>query len=144
MLSRIVKLSFLPSSMDAGLLFLRVSLGLNLFLKHGYEKVFTFSQMAPTFSDPMHLGSTTSLVMAMISDGICSVLIIFGLGTRWASIYSFVIIFVAWSMKFHFMYFGHLEADHGELSVLYLVALIAIFVAGPGKYSIDPLFKESM
>jgi uncharacterized membrane protein YphA (DoxX/SURF4 family) len=90
MLSRIVKLGFVQSSTDAGLLFLRVSIGLNLFLKHGYEKLFHFSHMAPTFSDPLHLGPTTSLFLAMIRGGICSVLIMIGLGTRWAELYSFV------------------------------------------------------
>ena len=141
MLSRIVKMDFLRSSTDAGLLFLRVAIGLNLFLKHGYEKLFHFSRMAPTFSDPLHLGSTPSLILAMISDGICSVLIIAGLGTRWAALYSFLVIFVAWSARDHFLYFGHLVADHGELSVLYLVALVAIFLAGPGRYSIDAHLK---
>lgn len=142
MLNRIVKLGFVPSSLDAGILFLRVSVGLNLFIRHGYEKVFTFSKLAPTFSDPVHIGSTASLIMAMISDGICSILIMIGLGTRWASAYSFMIIFVAWAMKFHFLYFGHLEADHGELSVLILCAWVAVFIAGPGRYSIDALLKD--
>jgi putative oxidoreductase len=142
MLSRVVKMSFLNSSMDAGLLFLRVSVGISLFLKHGYEKLFHFSQMAPTFSDPLHLGSTTSLFLAMISDGTCSMLIVSGLGTRWAALYSFIVIFVAWSVRDHFMYFGHLVADHGELSVLYLFALGTIFLTGPGRYSVDAMLKS--
>ena len=142
MFTRIVKLGFLPSSMDAGLLFLRISVGLSLFLKHGYEKIFNFHQMAPTFSDPMHIGSRTSLFMAMISDGVCSWLIIFGLGTRWAALYSFIVVFVAWSMRDHFLYFGHLTADHGELSLLYLVSFIAIFIAGPGRYSVDRVLRD--
>lgn len=141
MLSRVVKMNFVGSSMDAGLLFLRVSVGISLFLKHGYEKLFHFSQMAPTFSDPLHLGSTTSLFLAMISDGICSLLIVIGIGTRWAALYSFVVIFVAWSVRDRFMYFGHLVADHGELSVLYLFALVTIFLAGPSRYSVDAMLK---
>lgn len=142
MLSRIVKLDFLRSSPDAAVLFLRVSIGLSLFLKHGYEKLFHFSRMAPTFSDPLHLGSTPSLVLAMVSDGICSLLIIVGLATRWACLYSFVVIFVAWSARDHFLYFGHLVADHGELTVLYLIGLIAIFIEGPGRYSLDAHLKR--
>jgi putative oxidoreductase len=143
MLSRIVKMSFLQSSTDAGLLFLRVSVGLSLFMKHGYEKIFNFSQMAPVFSDPLHLGSTPSLIIAMISDSICSLLIVFGLGTRWAAAWSFATIFVGWAFQHHFLFFGHLVADHGELSVLYIVAMGAIFIAGPGRFSVDALLKES-
>jgi putative oxidoreductase len=85
-LSRILKLSFLPTSMDAGILFLRITVGLSLFIKHGYEKVFTFSIMAPVFSDPMHIGATNSLILAMISDGICSLLVVIGAGTRLAAL----------------------------------------------------------
>jgi uncharacterized membrane protein YphA (DoxX/SURF4 family) len=40
------------------------------------------------------------------------------------------------------MYFGHLVADHGELSVLYLFALVTIFISGPGRYSVDALLKD--
>ncbi len=142
MLIRIIKLRFIPSSMDAGLLFLRLTFGLSLFMKHGYEKIFHFSEMAPVFSDPMHLGSTTSLFMAMLSDSICSLLVVFGLATRWASAWVFVVIFVGWSMQHHFMFFGHLVADHGELSVLYILAMGAIFIAGPGRFSIDAKLKD--
>lgn len=138
MLGRIVKLGFVPSSVDAGLLAVRVIAFASLFLKHGYEKIFSFSRMAPTFSDPVHLGPTTSLVFAMLSDGICSLLIVFGLATRWACAYSFIIIFVAWAFRYHFLFFGARETgDHGELIVLYLACLIGIFIAGPGRYSID-------
>jgi len=142
MLSRILKLSFLPASMDAGILFLRIAVGLSLFIKHGYEKVFTFSTMAPAFSDPMHIGPTHSLILAMISDGICSLLVVLGLGTRPAALYSFTVIFVAWSMRYHFLYLGHLVADHGELIALYLAALATIVITGPGRYSIDALIRD--
>jgi putative oxidoreductase len=141
MLSRILKLSFLPASMDAGILFLRITVGLSLFIKHGYEKVFSFSTMAPVFNDPIHIGTRNSLILAMISDGICSLLVVLGLGTRPAAIYSFIVIFVAWSMRYHFLYIGHLVADHGELMVLYLAALAAIAITGPGRYSIDARLK---
>lgn len=138
MLGRVVRLGFVPSNVDAGLLTLRVIAFVSLFLKHGYEKLSTFSQMAPTFSDPLHLGPTTSLVFATISDGICSLLIVFGLATRWACAYSFTIIFVAWAFRYHFLFFGARGAGyHGELIVLYLACLIGIFIMGPGRYSID-------
>jgi putative oxidoreductase len=144
MLSRIVRLRFLSTDIDAGLLFLRVSTSISLFLKHGYEKIFTFSAMAPTFSDPLHLGSTTSLIIAMIGDSICSILVIFGLATRWATLFSFGVIFVAWSLKFKYLYFhglGHYAAEHGQLMVLYLLTHAVIFISGPGRYSVDARLK---
>jgi putative oxidoreductase len=142
MLNRIVKMNFFPSSIDGGLLFLRASTGISLFLKHGFEKIANFSQMAPVFSDPWHIGSTPSLIIAMISDSICSLLIVFGVATRWAAAWSFATIFVGWAFEHHFLFFGHLVADHGELSVLYIIAMGTIFIAGPGRLSVDALLKE--
>jgi putative oxidoreductase len=141
MLKRILSLSFVPSSTDAGLLALRVCAFISLFLKHGYEKVFTFSQMASHFRDVLHFGATGSLIMAMFSDSICSLLIVVGLATRLAAFYSFLLIFIAWSVVHRFMFFGH-GADHGEVMWLYLSALITIFIAGPGRYSLDYLLNK--
>ena len=141
MLNRILKLDFIPSNKDAGLLVLRVTLCTSLFLKHGAEKVFGFSQMASHFPDPLHIGSSTGLALAMIGDSICSLLIIAGLATRWASLFAFANIFIAWALVHHFLFFGH-EADHGEIIVLYLAGLLSLFVAGAGKYSVDSLLNR--
>jgi len=140
MFARTLKLDFIPSSPDAGLLLLRVCLCMSLFLKHGSEKVFYFSAMVAHFPDPLHIGASTGLVFAMIGDSLCSLLILVGLTTRWASLVAFVNIFVAWAFVHHFLFFGH-DADHGEIIVLYLAGLLAIFVAGPGRYSVDSHLK---
>jgi putative oxidoreductase len=68
-------------------------------------------------------------------------LIIVGLGTRGAAIIVFVNISVAWAFVEHFVFFGR-NGDHGELIVLYLGAMVAIFLAGPGRYSIDRLLAK--
>jgi putative oxidoreductase len=142
MFTRIVKFEFLPASKDAGLLFLRVFLCGSLFLKHGTEKIFTFSQMSQHFPALLGLSPSGSLFCAMLGDAICTVLAILGLATRWAVLISIINIFVAWSLVHHFMYFGH-GADHGEVIVLYLAGLLTLFVAGPGRFSIDALLKSS-
>jgi putative oxidoreductase len=80
----------------------------------------------------------------MTSDGICSLLIIFGVGTRWLSLYCFVNIFVAWSLIHHFVFLGKIPgADHGELIALYLSAFVALMVAGPGRYSVDAMVENA-
>ncbi len=135
-MSRFLTLGFVPSSKDCGLLVLRIGIGLSLFLKHGTEKLFGFSQMAAHFPDPLHIGATPSLVFAMLGDGICTLLMIPGLATRWAAAISFINIFVAWAFVHHFQLIGR-GADHGELMVLYLVGFLTIFVAGPGRHSLD-------
>ena len=138
MLDRVVNAKFVPSSSDAGLLLLRVGAGLILFLRHGWEKVSRLTLMNPHFPDPLHLGNNTTWVLAMLSDGVCSLLIILGIGTRWLSLYCFVNIFVAWALVHHFVFLGKTPgADHGELIALYLIAFATLVVAGSGHYSID-------
>lgn len=121
---------------DTGLLFLRVVAGGTLLLKHGLEKPEHFSAMAQHFPNPLHIGSVPSLVFALIADFICSMLIILGLGTRWASAVAFINIFIAWAFVHHFLFFGR-GADHGELIVLFLAAFGCLFFTGAGRYSVD-------
>lgn len=125
-----------PSTFDWGLLCLRVCLGLSLFLKHGWEKPTHFSQMAQHFPNPLHIGPVPSLLFALVSDAICSILVLLGLATRWAALWVFINIFIAWSFVHHFQFFGR-GADHGELVVLYLAGFLAIAIMGPGHFSLD-------
>ena len=141
MLERILKLQFIPSSNDWGMLALRLGICGSLFLKHGYEKIFTFSQMAVNFPDPLHIGSTPSLICALIGDSVCSLLIVVGLATRLSALYSLSVILVAWGIVHHFIYFPH-SADHGQVCWLYIAGLIPILIAGPGRFSIDFLLKD--
>ena len=89
MLSRFIRMKAMPGGQDAGLLALRLIVPTALFLKHGTEKLFTFSSMAAHFPDPLHIGHVPSLVIAMIADGICMPLLVLGLATRWAALWSF-------------------------------------------------------
>ena len=144
MLSRFLNARFVPSNTDAGLLLLRIGTGLILFLRHGWEKVSQFTLSNPHFPDPLHIGHSTSWVLAMTADGICSLLIALGVGTRWLALYCFVNIFVAWSLVHHFVFLGKIPgADHGELIALYLSAFVALMVAGPGRYSVDAMVKSA-
>jgi uncharacterized membrane protein YphA (DoxX/SURF4 family) len=81
-------------------------------------------------------------VFATASDAICTLFIIAGLMTRLSSAYVAIIIFVAWSFHHHFMFFGH-TADHGEICVLYIAAMTALVIGGPGRYSVDALLTKA-
>ncbi len=137
MLKRLLFKPFPPQT-DFGLLILRVVAFLPLFLKHGTEKLFRFAHMAQHFPNPLHIGAVPSLSFALISDGICSVLLILGLATRWAALITFVNVFVAWAFVHHFALFGP-QGEHGEVIVLYLAAAAALFFAGAGRFSLDRL-----
>jgi len=136
MSKRLLLLKPIPTSKDAGLLALRVLVAATMLLRHGLEKFSHFSAMAAHFPNPLHIGATPSLMFATLADGICSVLLILGLATRWAALIEIVNLFVAWSLVLHFAFFGRTGGE-GELVVLYLGAMVALFLMGPGKYSLD-------
>jgi putative oxidoreductase len=138
MFARLFKLSFIPTKNDLGLLVLRALVFLSLFIKHGWEKIFSFDSVAHRLPDLLHIGIVPTVVLAAVGDVLCAFLIMFGLATRWACIYSFAVIFVAWSLRDNFMYLGR-GGDHGELMILYMAALIGVFITGPGRYSMDSL-----
>lgn len=141
MFKKLLLLKGFPAYPDAALLALRLFTALPLFLKHGTEKLFGFQAMAAHFPDPLHIGAVPSLLFATLSDGVCSLLIVFGLATRWSALIAFVNIGVAWALVHHFAFYGR-PGEHGELIVLYLAAMFAIVLAGPGKYSIDGMIEK--
>lgn len=135
-------LRFVPPSTDVGLLTLRVLVGLSLFLKHGWEKPTTFAMMAAHFPDPIHIGPVPSLMFALVSDAICSVLVMLGLVTRWAALIVVINVGVAWSLVHHFIFFARPQGDHGEVCFLYISVFLALFIAGAGRYSLDALIAK--
>ena len=133
-MNRFLQLAFLPSSYDFALLVLRVWLGLDLFLRHGVEKITHFSQMSAHFPDPVHIGPRLSLVYALLSDGICSLLVVLGLGTRFAALIIVINLSVAFTLVHHFATSG---PRSGELPLVFLGGFLAVLIAGPGRYSVD-------
>lgn len=135
----LLKAEFLPSSSQLSLTILRIVTGVTLFLHHGWEKRPEHWAVFMThFPSLFHLSSPVTFLIAFFSDFVCSILIVLGLGTRWAAAFCFCNIFVAWACVHHFAFMGSgPAADHGELIVLYLGAMLAIFLGGPGFLSID-------
>jgi putative oxidoreductase len=103
----IVTMRFLPERAAAGLALLRVCTGAVLFLRHGLEKQPAhWAQFMAHFPDPIGIGSHPSFLIAFISDFVCGILLILGLGTRWAALFSLGNIFVAWAFVHHFAFLG--------------------------------------
>jgi putative oxidoreductase len=137
-MKKILQLGFLPASVDLGLLILRGWLGISLFIMHGIEKLFHFHDMLMMpFPDPLHIGSGTGLVFATLSDGICSLLVLFGFFTRFAA----AIIVINLLVVFIFLHGFSFHQDHGQLVYVYLGGYLAILASGAGKYSLDNKMK---
>jgi putative oxidoreductase len=146
MLGRILKAGFVPTCTDLGILLLRVGAGSTLFLRHGWEKVSTLTFVNDHFPDPLGIGHSTSWAITLLCDGVASLLIVLGIGTRWLAALAFVNITIAWAFVHHFSFWDlpgkKLSGDHGELIVLYLWAFAALMVTGSGKYSVEGMLKD--
>jgi putative oxidoreductase len=116
-----------------GLLVLRAA-ALSLFLKHGLEKLTGYSRMVQHFPDPIHVGAHAGLAFALLSDGICSVLVTIGLATRPASAIIVFNLLVAFFFVHHAAY---LTDGHVELVVVYIIVFAALLFTGPGRFSVD-------
>jgi putative oxidoreductase len=139
-----ITMRFVRESSPSGLVLLRLWTGAVLFLRHGWEKQPAhWTQFLAHFPNPIGIGSHPSFFIAFVSDFVCSILLIIGLGTRWAALYCFGNIFVAWAFVHHFAFLGKGPgSDHGELMVLYMGALLTLVIAGPGAACIDRILTR--
>jgi putative oxidoreductase len=140
MFKRLFLLKQVPISPNLGRLALRVLVFLPLFMKHGTMKLFNFGQMAKDFPDPLHIGSVSTLAIATFADGICSLLMMVGLATRWAALFSLCNLFVAFVFVHHAALMSWKDMG-GEIIFMYMGACIALICLGPGKFSLDALIE---
>jgi len=127
-------LSFIPQSVDFGLLVLRLWLGLTMLLNHGLDKATHFSTMATKFP-PLVYNSQVSLGLVVFAEVGCSVLLIIGLLSRFASLVSAINMGVAFFVAHKASLAA--GAGSGELAFIYLAGYMALFFAGPGKLAAD-------
>lgn len=113
------------------LLFLRASAGF-MMLTHGWPKLVDYSSKAASFPDPFNIGSNISLILVIFAEFVCSILVVIGLGTRWAAFPIIITMGVA-----GFYIHGKDPFSERELSMLYLAAFTAIMILGSGSYSLD-------
>lgn len=119
-------------NISIAMLILRVGVGL-LMLTHGLGKFEAlFSGEPIQFKDPIGVGPTASLILAVFSEVLCSILLIIGLGTRFAAIPLFITMIVAALIV-------HANDGFGrqELPLLYAAAYTVIALIGAGRYSLD-------
>jgi len=134
---RLLLLKQVPLKPDLALLLLRIVFFGFLFVKHGLVDLTTFGALSQTFKDPIHIGPLPSLILATISDALCAVLIVVGLATRWAALYTVLIHFVVAGLIFHFTLRSlHPNAD---VPLQYVGAGLALYFMGAGKYSLDAM-----
>ena len=123
---------------SALLLALRILFGL-LLMSHGLQKLSGFDMLAQgAFPDPLGIGSEASVSLAIFGELFCSIAFLFGFLYRLSMLPMLVTLLVA----FLFVHKGSIA--EGELAFVYLLSFIALYVAGPGRYSIDSLIAKRL
>lgn len=121
---------------DLSLLILRLVFGASMAFGHGYEKMIHFGAKSATFPSVFGLGSEISLGLAVFSEFFCALLLVIGFATRGVLI-PLVITFIVAVFDIH----GGDEFGVMEKALLYLTGYSALFILGPGKFSVDRLIK---
>lgn len=136
LIKQLLKVNEAPVSTDVSLLLMRVGFGA-LMLTHGIPKLgMLFSGEPIQFLPLFGLSAGVSLALATAAEFGGSILLILGLGTRLAAIPMAFTMFIA-------VFVAHANDPLAvkELALLYLVAFVALLLAGSGRYSLDRFIK---
>jgi putative oxidoreductase len=122
---------------DLALLFIRISIAL-LMLTHGLPKLAKFFSDEPiVFASVFGMSQSLSLGLTVFAEVFCSILILIGLGTRFAAIPVIITMAVA-------AFYIHAADPFStkEMAVLYLLGFTFVLIAGAGKYSLDTVLSK--
>ena len=113
------------------LLAARIIFGI-LLMNHGIQKWSNFQELSTAFPDPIGLGRSRSLGLAIFGELVCSMGFIVGFLYRLAMIPMIFTMVVAF-----FVIHANDVFAVKELAFIYLVVFVLMYIAGPGKFSID-------
>ena len=114
---------------------LRIFFGI-MFLLHGVEKVYNYTELCFVFPDPLGIGSEISLLFAIFAEILCSIGFMFGALYRLSMLPMLAVMLTA------FFHVHEGSIIQGELAFIYLMVFIIMYICGPGAYSIDAKIYE--
>lgn len=131
-MKKIFNSNFATTQVDVVLLILRVGLGI-MMIVHGFPKLqMLLAGGEIQFPGVLGMSPAFSLVLAVFAEFLCSILLIFGLATRLASIPLIITMLVA-----VFIIHANDPFANQELGLHYLLGYISLLILGGGKYSVD-------
>ena len=116
---------------DAALLLLRIGFA-GMMLTHGIPKISMLFESPIKFANPIGVGETASLILALIGEFVAPILVLIGFKTKLATVPVIITMAVA-----AFLVHASDPFAVKEKALLYLVGFIVIFLTGAGKYSVD-------
>jgi putative oxidoreductase len=117
---------------DFGLLAIRLLSG-GMMLTHGIPKFDRLFGEGPVkFADPFGLGPEISLGLVLFAEVGCSLLVMLGFKTRWATL---PLIFTMLMASFYAH--GSDPFSEKELSLLFFTLFLSILISGGGRFSLD-------
>ena len=114
------------------ILALRVFFGI-LFFSHGIDKMINFNELSYTYPSVLGFGTYMTLMVSIFCEFACSLFLIVGLLVR----ITVIPMIAAMAVAFFDIHDGMFPA--GELSLIYMILFIILYITGPGRYSIDYL-----
>lgn len=114
------------------ILALRVFFGI-LFFTHGLDKMMNFNELSYTYPSVFGFGSYMTLMLSIFCEFACSIFLIAGLLVR----ITVIPMIAAMAVAFFDVHDGMFP--DGELSLIYMVLFVILYVTGPGRYSVDYL-----
>jgi putative oxidoreductase len=118
--------------LDIGLLILRLWGGGLMLVAHGAKKLLGFSTMMDQFPDPIGVGSSVGLALAVFAEVVCALAILLGFKTRWASVPLLFTMLVA-----AFLVHGRDPWQKQEFALLYAGIYFALIFTGGGRFAVD-------
>ena len=108
-----------------------------MLLRHGWPKLAEFSETMGSFPDPLGVGSTMSLSLAVLGEVFCSGFIALGLGTRAAAVPFLVTMLVA-----AFVVHADDPWARKEMALVYAAPALTLLLTGGGRLSLDHLIAR--
>ena len=120
---------------NIALLILRVVFAGSMLYGHGLSKFNKLIQGDLSFANPIGIGEVPTLILAVFSEFLAPIFIIFGYKTKFFSFFPAATMFIAAFVVHWGDPFGRVEK-----ALLFLTVFVILMMTGPGKYSIDRKF----
>ncbi|MCK6438889.1 MAG: DoxX family protein [Planctomycetes bacterium] len=124
---------------DLGLLVLRLGFGGVMAFSHGLGKLNMLLEGEKFPADPLGFGEQPTLILAVLTEFVCSLLIVIGAGTRIAAFGLLCTMATA-----IFLVHANDPWDTKEPAVLFAIPALALLLTGAGRIAIDPLIVKKI